>query len=58
VSEIKLTDQRPRTTTGEMPEHLKSDKPKLPPDPELVKLIAEWKRKGEEKFGRATGGGR
>jgi len=38
MSEIKLTDQRPRTTTIEMPEQFKAHTP-LPKDPELQAFI-------------------
>ncbi len=49
MSEIDLTDQRPRTTTAEIPEKLRALKP-LPPDPELeafkVKLLAKLAERG------------
>lgn len=38
VSEVKVTDQRPRTTNSEIPEKLRAIKP-LPKDPELVAFI-------------------
>lgn len=41
MSEIKLTDQRPRTTHAELPEKLKALKP-LPPDPELERVKASF----------------
>ena len=42
MSDINLTDQRPRTTTAEMPEKLRALKP-LPKDPSLQALIAKLK---------------
>lgn len=42
MSDIKLTDQRPRTTTSEIPEGMRALKP-LPKDPELVAFIAKLK---------------
>lgn len=50
MNEITFTAQRPRTTSAEIPESLKPLKP-LKADPEIAKLIAEWKRRGEERFG-------
>lgn len=50
MKEITLTDQRPRTTSAEMPDHLKPLKP-LAHDPVIAKLIADWKRKVADKFG-------
>lgn len=37
-SEVKVTEQRPRTTTADIPEKLRAIKP-LPKDPELAALI-------------------
>lgn len=42
MSEINVTDQRPKTTTAQMPEGMRAKAP-LPKDPELVKFIAKLK---------------
>jgi len=59
VSEIKLTDQRPRTTTAEMPEKLRAIKP-LPKDEQLQAFIETMREKYKRRMAelRATGGGR
>ena len=53
MSEINLTDQRPRTTKAEMPDHLKPNKPKLPKDPvfeaEKAKFLAALARRMAER---------
>lgn len=51
MSEIKLTDQRPRTTTAEMPEKLRALKP-LPPDPEIEALKARLLAKLQERMAK------
>lgn len=53
MSETNVTDQRPRTTNGDIPEHLKPNKPKLPKDPvferEKAQFLARLRERMEQK---------
>jgi hypothetical protein len=52
LSEINATDQRPRTTTAEIPEKLRARKP-LPKDPDLeafkARLLEKLARRMAER---------
>lgn len=54
MSEINATDQRPRTTTAEMPEKLRALKP-LPKDPQIMALIEKLKAEFKTRFERRQG---
>lgn len=47
--EIKLTDQRPRTTHHEIPEKLRAIKP-LPKDPALVEFIEKLREQFRQRL--------
>lgn len=49
MSEIKLTDQRPRTTTHEIPEKLRALKP-LPKDEQLQEFIQSMREKFKRRL--------
>lgn len=53
MSEINLTDQRPKTTTATMPEWARARKP-LPPDPALDALKRNMLAKLRERMDRRT----
>jgi len=54
MSEIKLTDQRPRTTNAEIPEGMRSIKP-MPKDPVFEREKEQFLAKLRERMDRRTG---